>query len=134
MSVNVIDVRNTLITYWSSNYKSTPTLYSNVTLPDTLKANPFVMFEIEFTGSRTVGSGSVEGTQTRHMGFVAITVTVPLGSGNRTAYTLASEIINLLERKRIDSVSTYAGYVDDERNNGEHFQIVVMVPFKTTVG
>ena len=134
MSVNVIDVRNSLMSYWVSNYTTTPTLYANTTLPDTLKSKPFVMFEIEFTGSRTVGSGSVEGTQTRHMGFVAVTITVPFGSGNKTAYTLASEIINLLERKRIDSVSTYAGYVDIERNNGEHFQIVVMVPFKTTIG
>lgn len=134
MSVNVIDVRNELTTYWLDNYSTTPTLYSNVTLPDILKVNPFVMFEIEFTGSKTVGSGTDGGTQTRHMGFIAVTVNTPLGSGNNTAYTLASSIINILERKRINSVSTYAGYVDDERNNGEHYQIVVMVPFKTTVG
>ena len=137
MITSVIQVRNELIQYWEDNYNSSPTLYPNSPLPDALKANPFIMFELEFIKSTTVGTGTTEGTFTRHRGLMYITVNTPYGTGNKTAYTLADETITLLERKRIaGSISTYAGYIDTSGKSydGEHFQVVVAVPFTTTVG
>lgn len=132
--MNVLEIRNTLLTYWSTNYHTTPTLYTNSSQPDTLTQNPFVMFEIEYTNSKTVGTGEPDGTLTRHRGFIAVTVNVPLKSSDLYAYTIAKEVLELLERKRINGVSTYAGHIDDERINGEHFQMVLLIPFVSTIG
>lgn len=135
--MNVLEIRNSLIEYWQDNFTSCPTLYENVTLPDTLKKNPFTVFEIEFLESKTVGSGTPEGTKTRHRGLIVVSVNVPKGSGNKTSYTLANEAITLLERKRINqSVATYSGYID-KNNSGydeEHYSLVIIVPFIVTIG
>ncbi len=122
--------------YWYENYTTTPTLWENYTLTDEEKKSPFVMFEVEGGASKTVGSGSpLQGVKTRYTGMVVVTVNVPNGTGTKTAYSIAKEAISLLEHRRIEtSLAMYAGAILDTDTDGEHFQVIVGVPFKTTIG
>lgn len=133
--MNVLEIRDSIIQYWLDNYRTTPTQYENSDIPDILTEDPFVVLEIEFVKSTTVGTGTPEGTKTRHRGFIVITINVPKDSGNRTSYVIANEALQLLERKRINqSVATYSGYLGDKEYHDSHYAVSVFVPFIITVG
>ena len=131
--LNLTDIRNQLLSYWSTNYNSTPTLYENSTLPDQLKVNPFVVFEIEFIRPRTVGNGVNGSAVTRHRGFVAVTLYVPKGSGNKTSYSLSDTILGLLSHKRLNGLTLDSGYVENSGYDEEYYKTTIFVPFTATV-
>lgn len=131
--MNLLQIRDAFITYWIGAYSTTPTLYENVTLPDSLKTNPFVTFEIEFTKPSTVGNRTTS-SASRLRGFIAVVVNVPKGSGNRQSYTLSQEVVSLLEHRRIDNKIAMGGaYIESDGYDGEHFRSVITVPFEVTV-
>lgn len=124
-------IRNEVRTRWAEQYKTTPTLYANETLPDPFKTKPFVMLEMDFLDPITVTYG--QGTTTRHRGNIYVTVNVPLGSGTKQAMTLADEVLEVFERIRLGDVVCRSGSIEDEFDDGEHFAIVVKIPFTSTV-
>lgn len=131
-----LEIRDTLTSYWATNFTSVPTIYSNATdkLSDTEKQSPFAMFEIDFSPSQTVGiDGRLNGN--RHRGLIVVTIYVPNNSGNRRAYELADEAVRLLSGIRpADSISFDSAWIDDQDNLQEHFAITVLARFKATVG
>lgn len=128
--MNVLEIRDELIKYWRDNFTTTPTEYPNSPIPDTLKDKPYVSFEIDFVNGQTVIQG--DGTVTRHWGNIFIIIRVPVSSGSRAAYSLADEALRLMERKRIGSLTTRAGTIDDLSRPREQFGMLVSIPFNTS--
>lgn len=128
------EIRSSLTDFWYKNFTTVPTMYPNTKFPDVLKQSPFVTFEIEFNPSQTVGiGGRLNGN--RHKGFLAITVNVPRDTGNKEAYQIADEVVQLLSGTRIaQSISFNSAWIDDEQYRQEHFTLIVLAPFKATVG
>lgn len=118
------------MTYWRDNFTTLPTEYPNSAFPDNLRDKPYVSFDINFVNGTSVIVG--EGTKTRHWGNIFITIRVPVSSGNRTAYNIATEVLELLERKRIGSVTTRAGTIDDLSRPREQWGVMVTIPFVTS--
>lgn len=127
-----LDIRNTLFQFWLDNFNSSPTQYPNTDLPDVLKQSPFTVFEIDFHDSKTVTKAGGNGN--RHRGRVSVSVNVPRGTGNKIAYELANEAVQLLSNTRIgQSISFNSAWIDDEETREEHFTLIVLAPFTATV-
>lgn len=130
--MNVLEIRDTIIGYWNNTFKTVPTEYSNTPFPDHLRERPYVSLEIDFANAKTVITST--GTKTRHYGNIFITIRCPVGSGNKAAFTIANEVLNALERKRINgsTIVTRAGSIDDFTRPREQFGLLISVPFHTT--
>lgn len=130
--MNPEDIRDSLFQFWVDNYSTTPTQYPNTDFPDILKQSPFVTFEIDFHQSKTVTKSGGGGN--RHRGRVSVSVNVPRGSGNKTSYAIANEVVQLLSNTRIaQSISFNSAWIDKEENREEHFTLIVLAPFTATI-
>ena len=128
--MNVLEIRDELIGYWRDNFKMLPTEYPNTPFPDHLREKPYVTFDISFVNGQTVLNG--DGSSTRHWGNIFVFIRTPVSSGSRTAYDAAREVLDKMERKRIGSIVTRAGTIDDLSRPREQFGMLVSIPFHTT--
>ena len=128
MNLTPLEIRDTLVNYWYTNYNYTPTVYQNSTQPDDVNTqNPFVLFSIRFEDSETLYKG---GTISRYHGFISTHVRSPLMSGNRKAYEIADEVASVLNLKRIGTIVTNSSIVGLSGEIDGYFTLPINTPFK----
>lgn len=137
MDATPLEIRDALMGYWFNNFTSYFTYYPNTSPNDIPAKDPWVSFDIRFTTSETVIKGSTAsassaGTITRHRGVVFIEIhTQPL-TGTKTSYNIATDVCNLMERKRIGGVVTRNANIQELSLDNNYSILVVEIPFLTT--
>lgn len=134
MNMTPSEIRAGLMTYWNTNFTDTPTKWPNVKFPDNLKKAPFVSFDIQYAGSKTVLKGS--GNTTRHMGALYIDIRVPMMSGTKYGYELTDTVMDLIARQRItyngNSLTTESPTLHRTQEDDEYYIFPISVSFRTT--
>jgi len=133
MDATPLEIRDALMGYWFSNYTSHYTYYPNTNPNDIPEHEPWLSFDIRFTTSETIIKGTANGgTLTRHRGVVFIEIhTQPL-TGTRTPYNIATEVCNLMERKRIGGVVTRNANIQELSLDSNYSILVAEIPFLST--
>lgn len=126
MASNTLYIKDTIHQHWFSNYFETPTEYENSRFNGD-RSQPFVSLSIGFGKSFSIIKG--DGTKTRHTGMIRVKIRIPIITGTKRAYELADIAADLLERKRIGTVTTRQASLHEVGTDDEYFILVVSVPF-----
>jgi len=126
MASNAKYIKDTLTQHWFDNYSETETEYENIKFVGD-RSQPFVKFSVGFGKSFSIIKG--DGTKTRHTGMVRVTIRVPVLKGTKEAYRLADISADILERKRIGTVTTRQASLHEVGVDDEYFILVVSIPF-----
>lgn len=107
--MNIVQAAEHIQTYFDTNWTSTPIAWANVEARDWDVANQpllpegvedYITVKILVPNSQTI---TVPGHCRRYFGTIYIAISVRKGTGTRRLEGYASELIELLENKRIDS-------------------------------
>ena len=128
MDASPLEIRDALVGYFHNNYSGVPDEYPNVQLDDASKKSTWVAFDIRFTSSETIIKGST-GTITRHRGVIFLEIYVQPLTGNRKSYEIATDLCNIMERKRIGGVVTRNAILNEMRLADNLSVLIVEIPF-----
>lgn len=126
MPSSIKGIKDQIITQWRDNYSETETEYTNLDFKKD-RTEPFVRLSIQFGKAFSILKGA--GSITRHTGLIHVTIRTPVLSGTNRAYELADIAADILERKRLGTVTTRQSALYEVGVEDEYFTLVLSVPF-----
>lgn len=125
MDATPLEIRDALLGYVANNVTAS-LVFPNE--KNTKTESPFVRVDTRFTSSETIIKGA--GTITRHRGLLFLEVFYSLNKdGSRISYEIATDLCNILERKRIGGVVTRNATLNEVSLDNNYSILSVEIPF-----